>query len=293
MTDAIDEYTKELSSASQKSYRTAYLRLNKLMECNNCEECESDDIINCLKNCDANIHSKLAMLNIPICLAKKNKPNNFSFNQMEKFREQLRDEATKFKINKNKEKKDGLPSLSTLNEFTKNLYNDKKYEEYIVNYLLLNFNCRNADLLIKIVNTTKDIIPELNYNYLIVRDTYIEFRRFNYKTAFKYGTKNKRFKSVKLKTAINELLKKRGKDDGCFLLLDNSLNPYVEENIGSKIRRMTYNEIGEGNYLKVIILDIQNKEPQKLINKLQGISENRGTALDILTKDYNISFEQQ
>ena len=44
---------------------------------------------------------------------------------------------------------------------------------------------------------------------------------------------------------------------------------------------------------KVIILDIQNKEPQKLINKLQGISENRGTALDILTKDYNISFEQQ
>jgi hypothetical protein len=287
MTQVIDDYTKDKSPATQKSYRQAYNRLNNLLNVP-CECCCSDDIINCLKNADVNIYSKLAMLNIPLVLAKKNKPNNFSFSQIEKFRKELKKQTIKVKLEKNKELVDDLPSLEDLNEYTKYLYDNEKYEAFIVNYLLLNFNCRNADMLIKIVKTTKDIVPELNYNYLIVRDAYIDFKRFNYKTAYKYGTKDKRFKSVKFKNAINKILEKRGGDDGCFLLLDNDDNPYVEENIGARVRRLTKNEIGEGNYLKVIIKDLQQKESHLLLKKLIQISHNRGTNIEVLAKDYNL-----
>lgn len=291
MTQVIDEYTMDKSLATQKSYRQAYNRLNKLLDCY-CEDCDSDKIIDCLRNADVNIHSKLSMLNIPIVLAKKNKPENFSFSKMEQFRNELKKQSTKFKIEQNKEILEDLPSLEQLNEYSKYLYDNGKYEDFIINYLLINFNCRNADMLIKIVNTTKDIVPELNYNYLIVRDAYIDFRRYNYKTSYKYGTKNKRFKSVKFKKALNKILEQRGNDDGCFLLLDNDGNPYVEDNIGSRVRRLTFNEIGEGNYLKVIIKDLQQKEPHLLLKKLQQISMNRGTSMEVLAKDYNLFLGQ-
>ena len=299
MCEVIDNYTKDKSHSTQLSYRNSYNRMNHLLECP-CENCSSDDIIKCLTNCDMPINSKLNLLNVVIVLARQQKPLNFSFNKIEKFRSQLQEKALAHKIETNKSLGDELPSLNQLNNYIKNLYDEKKYEEYAINYLLLHFSCRNTDMLIRIIKSAKDIIPELNYNYLLLRPSYVEFRRFNYKTASTYGVKNKRFKSIKLSNALNNIIDKRGDDGSAFLLLNNDGEPYVENNIGAPVRRMTFNEIGEGNYLKVILQNnnlfliyLQQKEPHLVLNKLRAISENRGTSLEVLCKDYNVLVSPQ
>lgn len=294
-TDIIDSFTETKSLTTQLSYRNAYKKFSDYLG-KPVEECSHQEIIDLLrimyKNDKEQIistNTKLSYLNIAIVLAKFTNKKKFSFSKIEKFRDELQNQAYKEKVEKNKELKETLPSIEILNRYTNQLYNDERYVDFIINFLLIHTNVRNRDLMIKVIKSTKEIIPEEDFNYLILRETYVEYRRYNYKTENTYGTKSKRIKSVKLIKALENIIDERENfDESPYLILCEGGEPATELNIGKKIQEMTYNNLGEGNYLKISILDLQKKEPEKLLKKLSAISENRGTSIETLKNDYNI-----
>lgn len=294
-TEIIDSFTSEKPLTTQLSYRNAYKKFSSYLD-KPVEEATHQEVIDTLNLMHYNdkeqvisINTKLSYLNIAIVLAKYTNKKKFSFTKIEKFRKTLQNEAYKEKIENNKNLKETLPSLDILNKYLIQLYNENNYVEYIVNFLLLHVYVRNRDLMIKIIKSTKEIIPEEDFNYLIVRQTYVEYRRYNYKTENTYGVKSKRIKSVKLLKALENLIEERENfDEYPYLILMDGGDPATELNIGNKVQEMTYNNLGEGNYLKIAILDMQKKNPEKLLDKISLISESRGTNIDTLKNEYNI-----
>lgn len=294
-TEIIDSFTTNKSLTTQLSYRNAYKKFSNYLG-KPVEEASHHEVIETIRNMYKNekeqlisTNTKLSYLNIAIVLAKFTNKKKFSFSKIEKFREDLQNEAYKEKVEKNKELKETLPSLEILSRYTNQLYQEERYVDFIVNFLLLHTHVRNRDLMIKVIKSTKEIIPEEDFNYLILRESYVEYRRYNYKTENTYGTKSKRIKSVKLIKALEHIIHERENfDESPYLILTEQGEPATELNIGKKVQEMTYNNLGEGNYLKISILDLQKKEPNKLLKKISDISENRGTSIETLKNDYNI-----
>ncbi len=70
-------------------------------------------------------------------------------------------------------------------------------------YLLLNYNTRNKDLVVRVTNDQADLNP--NENFLFIRDKDVIYIRNDYKTKNRYGSKRDVIKSKKLFNAVKEV----------------------------------------------------------------------------------------
>lgn len=164
-----------------------------------------------------------------------------------------------------------LPSKRKLLQFNIKNFNDAKWKAYIINYLLYNFNVRNLDLEVEIVNDDKLIKP--NKNYLLLKPKKTTYIRDNYKTRDKYGKKVHYIKSEKFNYAIEEFVKQNDNLES-IPLLGNKVN------LTQEITKYTYENLSEGDIFKVFITD---KKELKNYNKL---AKSRGTTLDVIMNNY-------
>jgi len=189
----------------------------------------------------------------------------------------------------NKGKLENLPSYQDLKRHINNLYSEQKYRDFLINWLLLNYNTRNQDLQLSIVPSKKEA-NDLTKNYLVLRPGgTMMYVRNNYKTVGTYGPKSSTFKNAKVMRAARAFVdEKGGFKNGPIHLLSTGQNKQIDDSSIQKfIRKRTLNGISEGETNNVVTSMVDNIKDFKA---LQRISKNRGTSIENLITQYHLSF---
>jgi hypothetical protein len=152
-------------------------------------------------------------------------------------------------------------TIKNLTDKMNDYYEHKQYREYIVMYLLLNFQVRNMDLDLKIVDMDYEL--EQDKNYLQVGKKLVNYTRNSYKTGYLYGSKIHAIIDKKFITACRELL---------------NTNLFSYQNYAVQIKRIV--GVTEAEVLKIYLKENNNSATFK------EVAENRGTNLEVLLENY-------
>ena len=257
------------SKATIKSYTTQYRKLKKALGDKDISESSQKTIIDVAQQ-EEKANSKQALINIGILVRRLYKLN---VETLEKERESTKNEIVGQVKEKNAEIKDDLPSLDELEEYTDYLYENKKWFEYIINYLLINYQTRNKDLDFTIVGLKRET-KDKDKNFMWLERGRVTFIRNNYKTSNTYGTKTDVISDEKFVTALKRMKTKIG--GNTFIPNPDDPSYYV--------KKSTYKQIGEGAYFKVLVNTNRGD-----LQKLKSMGNSRGTALDTIATNYDIA----
>lgn len=255
-----------------KAYKLQYKKLSNLLD-KDVGEASQDKILDVVKQHENN-NGKQALLNIAILVRRL---DGKSVAELEKMREKLKGAIKTDIQKKNVNLSSSLPSYQDIVDYTESLYEKSDWTNYIINYLLLNYNVRNKDLLFDIVRRKKYTKEDKTKNYIWLSDTFVEYIRNDYKTAALYGQNVIRIKDKKFITAVRRVFacQKHNEDCGVFIPNENQLGYYL--------KKATLGGIGETAYNKIIINHFRND-----IDKLKQISKSRGTSISTLLDFYDI-----
>lgn len=152
-------------------------------------------------------------------------------------------------------------NITNFKKLMNDLYKEKKYLEYILNYLCFTYGVRNEDLNLS--------IGTIDDNYLIQEGNKIIYVRQKYKTHSTYGTKEHIIKDKKFIESYNELPK--GKI-------------YEGKQITNFLKKKLI--IPEGNIFKMLI---KHYEETNDIKSIKRLSNTRGTSIPTILSNYNIN----
>ena len=254
------------SAQTQKSYRQQYKRLASELD-KDIHSSSQKKIIEVAGE-QKTINTIQARLNIAILVRRLYK---YDVKELEKERDKNKERLVADVKQKNTEL--NLPDLSELYEFTEYLYENGKWTDYIINFLLLEFQVRNKDLNFTIVKRKRDAEDE-HKNYIwLDRNKAIYIRR-DYKTVGTYGIKTNTIYDVKFLTALRNVLKK-----------GDTFIPN-EDQVGYYVKKATYKELGEGAYMKIMVNAYRDD-----LQKLRQLSTNRGTHINTIASHYDVSLQ--
>ena len=260
----------KLSIKSIETYGYVYKRIIKLLKYDVLEYTEKQ-IIKEIKNFDIkSAMSKNTMIAV-VMLIRKNV--DLPTDELTAYSKSLIELHYKNKQKSNETLQDDLPSVKQLEDFTNKLYTDNKYTDFIINYILLNYNTRNMDLDLKLIADKKD--GNKNENYIYNTNKYLVYVRNSYKTSSEYGTKKIKIYNSNMRRAFAVLL---GDEKEHKLIETSNLNKYIQER--------TYAGLGEARVLKSILMEYKAEND---IAGFERVSKNRGTSMDVLLSSYSIT----
>ena len=185
---------------------------------------------------------------------------------------------------KNKEiLKDSNISFGELLQFLHKLEN----QEYIIYYLLIQYNVRNADLIMEYTDDKRLINSVLSgkekKNIIYINNGVVNYIRTDYKTSSKYGIQQHQTKD-------EDLIKYLQEQPINKVLFKNTKNaPYKISEISNYIKSIS-NRLRKGaNLTQQIIYKIivEYFESENDYKRMKQITKNRGHSLDIQSKNYS------
>ena len=192
-----------------------------------------------------------------------------------KFRNSLSDsikETRKANLDKMDDK---LPPL----EYIENELNDLTGIRYVINYIMVNHGLRNKDLNLKFVK----VLPEdKDENYIMQKGKNILLNINDYKTDKTHGTKEIKINNSKF---LKELKSLNLKDGDYIIPMKNGDKISNIITFNDRILKLTINRLGQNRLVKIVVKDLLNK---KDFEKLDQISKDRGTSMEVLLKSYNL-----
>ena len=272
------ETKSNVSFVSMRNYKSQYSKLFKLLGGNMpIASFSQKQIIKTVKTL-SNPNGQQALLNIAIQVLRMsgNEPTELT---------ELRDN-NKVKIKdltklKNVELAATLPSYDDLIAHIDSLFDSNNWTDYVINYLLVNFQVRNKDLLFDIVLKKKDMVDTTkNYMWWNRSLKKIVYIRNNYKTVGTYGVKENIITDPNFILAIKRIMAHQKANELSGVFIPN------ESQLGYYICKASFNKICEGKTVKIVINHFRNN-----IDKLKEISNNRGTSVDTLLSNYDIEFQ--
>ncbi len=276
----------QLSDRTVISYKNLFTKFEEMNK--NIVTQSQTNIINYIDDYEASTNTKLAMINVVIGLRRH---FDKKVEMMLTRKLQLMDDYKQIKNNTKEEKKGQLPTAKELIAHENRLYIDGEWTGYIITHLLRVLSTRNKDLDLKIIaadRSKRKGVAGDKQNYLILRSNNIQVIRNNYKTFKTYGQKKNLVPSRKLNKAVREMIAERdltlGKDT-INLLSTKAGERLGEESIAKKIRKYTYRGLSEGDYNKVFTSAVAEI---KDIKKLEKISNNRGSSLEVILQEYHL-----
>ena len=263
MTELDKVLNKDLSDASKKTYSSMHKRLVDILG-SDILKTSNAEIIKKIKEIDASPNTIDGLIKIAIIVKKANKK---ATKTLDKFKAQYQKEIEKFNDNKKEELSKNILCPQDLHDYLDMLKNnDGKIIEYIINYLIINFNTRNKDLDVKIINKKSDINDKENFLYINKKTKKVQYIRNDYKTAKTYGAKTNEITDKDFYDRINKI--NLGK------LINVSPSSF-----NKTIQRLTLDGIGSGMYMKILSSQAKPKE-------LKTISKNRGTSIETVVENY-------
>lgn len=269
--DKFMKSVEDKSTATQKQYRIQYNKLYKLLD-KPVNETSENKILEIVKE-QSNVNNQQALLNIGLVVRKL---YGLSVKKLEDFREKNKKTITADIKKKNVELKETLPSYDDLIQYTEILWESSEWTDYIINYLLINYQVRNEDLDFTIIKRKKDA-NDTTKNYIWLQSGKVTYIRNRYKTDKTYKKKVNVITNKQFITAIRRVLGCQDSELKCGIFIPN------KSSIAYYIIKATYKQLGEGKYVKIIINHFR-----KNLDKLKEISENRGTSLNEILKSYDI-----
>ena len=259
---------KTISDNTKRNYNYAY---DKLMNITNNElisDLKDYHIVRLMKTLDIPPMSKNGMISVAINILKAyNKPTS----SLEKYRETLKTEHYTNKKN-DTTTMEKLVSIKQLKDYTKKLYKDGKYIDFIINYLLLNYGVRNQDLDLMLVSNKSQVNDSDNFIYSTTKYVVVIINK--YKTSSSYGKKKFTIYNNDMIRSVNKLL-----GDNTELKLINAID------INGYVQSRTLNSIGETLMFKSIIAELAK---QNKIDEIKKLSKTRGSDVNTIFKDYHI-----
>ena len=271
--EKLEEYLSNKTINTVKAYKLQYKKLLDLLDRDVNTSGEKNIIL--ITKTNKNINTAQAMLNVAILIKRLyDKPHDLLITQRDKNKAFIDMNIKQTNI----EIQGKLPAYKKLVEYTDKLYDNNKYIDYVINYLLINYFVRNKDLLFEIVQKKKDMVDQSkNYMWLPKHGKKVEFVRQNYKTADVYGKKSIIITDPKFILAIKRIF-------GCqkYNLDCGDIIP-TETQVGYYIKRATMDELGEGSYFKIAVNEFKND-----LQKLKEMSYYRGTSVDTIINSYDV-----
>jgi len=289
MTDSkeFDDFKASYSTKSkvtQGVYDSMYRKLRALIEDVDIASVSQKRIIEVAETVD-NRNTQQALINIAYLIRKR---EGMAIMELETFRKKnqklLEDKI--YEANNNLIEK--LPTYDTLVDYINELRKTKKYIQYVINYLLVYYQVRNADLVFDFVLLKKDTKDNTkNYMWYNARMRRIHYIRNIYKTAkivkpdgttTGYGQKINIITDPVFVRTLRILAKQQRKENTPIVFIPNSGNYHI--------RKVTYEGLGEGNIFKIVVNHFRS-DP----NMLKQISHNRGTDINTILTSYDIESE--
>jgi len=229
-------------------------------------------IIKKLKDLYDNPNTLQLYLNMIILVRKF---NNEEVDKLIKFRNSLSDSIKQTRKDNLDKMDDKLPSLDHIKDSLDELTGIR----YVINYIMVNHGLRNKDLNLKFVK----VLPEdKDENYIMQKGKNILLNINDYKTDKTHGTKEIKINNSKYLKELKSLNLK----DGDYLIPmknGNKISNIITFN--DKILKLTIDRLGQNRLVKIVVKDLLNK---KDFEKLDSISKDRGTSLEVLLKSYNL-----
>lgn len=259
---------KEISNSSKKVYISLLKRMAKLKFKIPMKESEEIKRVESFIETFDNPNSKLDFLNLIIVLRNI---KELPVDKLKQLRIKLKQIQKTHQVGKLNNVAEKLISYETFNEKLNEAFEDKQFEKYIVNYLMMNYGVRNKDLDLTIIKTKKEIEPKKNY--LLLKKDRVKYIRDDYKTHSKYGTQTHDITDDKFIFAVKKL--------GPRKLLEGN-------QISNALRKLYINKHNEAKIFKMMIDHYYDNKDSEAIKR---ISETRGTSLGVVDGFYNVNAE--
>jgi len=172
-------------------------------------------------------------------------------------------DASLLQRQKNEKLKENLPDIDFKQMLSK-YYKDKDYKNFVILYLLTNYNTRNQDLVLRVVKDETEL--NQNENFIFIRDKDVVYIRNDYKTKERYGTKRNIIKPKKFFNAVQEV---------DSLLIDNG-------NLDRQVKKVT-GGLNQSTLFKMLITKNNN------LKSIAKASKARGTNMETIATSYDIT----
>lgn len=229
-------------------------------------------IIKKLKDLYDNPNTLQLYLNMIILVRKF---NNEEVDKLIKFRNSLSDSIKQTRKDNLDKMDDKLPSLNHIKDSLDELTGIR----YVINYIMINHGLRNKDLNLRFVK----VLPEdKEENYIMQKGKNVILNINDYKTDKTHGTKEIKITNSKFLKELKSL----NLNDGDYLIPmknGNKISNIITFN--DKILKLTIDRLGQNKLVKIVVKDLLNN---KNFEKLDQISKDRGTSLEVLLKSYNL-----
>lgn len=195
-------------------------------------------------------------------LQYKNLPNDELVSYIKSINNSLQNEAEQRQ--KKMSTDTSLPTIKQLKNRMNDLYDAEDWRGFCVLYLMITYQVRNMDMVAKVVKSKR----ETNNvdNFFVLGNTQVTWYRNKYKTVDNYGPKINVIKNMKFVHAISNIKQ---------LLSPN-------DNVDRVMKKIT-GGITEGTIAKIIL------KHNNSIAGLKRVSKNRGTDINTLINNYNIT----
>ena len=282
----LEEFRKTFSNKSkitQNVYNSNYKKLRDLLG-DDILNLSQKNIIEIIEKNISNRNTQSSLINIAYLIRKN---NELSINELETFRKKNQTIIKDKIYESNSNLVDSLPSYDTIVDFTNDLLKTEKYVQYVINYLLLHCQVRNADLNFDFVlfkRDTKD--TSKNYLWFSAKTKTAHYIRNVYKTAkiikpdgttTGYGQKIIKITDPDFIKVMKILVNYEKKEQKPVVFFPST------DNIGYHVKKMTYEGLGETAYFKIVVNHFR-----KDANMLKQISYNRGTDINTILESYDI-----
>jgi hypothetical protein len=284
--DKFKETFSNKSKVTQGVYTSNYKKLRNLLDDVDIASVSQKKIIETAMTFD-NRNTQQSLINIAYLIRKN---EGLAINELEAFRKKNQTFLKDKIYETNTTLVDKLPSYDELVNFIDGLLKDQKYIQYVINYLLLHCQVRNADLNFDFVQYKRDTKDESkNYLWFSSKSKTAHYIRNVYKTAkivkpdgniTGYGQKVIKITDPKFIKVMKILVNYEKKENKPIVFFPNL------ETIAYHVKKMTFQGLGETMYFKIVVNHFRSNP-----NMLKQISYNRGTDINTILESYDIESE--
>ena len=179
----LEEFRKTFANKSKVTnnvYNSNYKKLREMLGDVDIASVSQQKVIELAETLN-NRNSQQSLINIAYLIRKN---SGLAIQELETFRKKNQSVIKDKVYESNTNLIDSLPSYDTIVDFTNDLLKNEKYVHYVINYLLINCQVRNADLIFDFVlfkRDTKD--TSKNYLWYSSKSKTAHYIRNVYKTA--------------------------------------------------------------------------------------------------------------
>ncbi len=270
---------KDLGKSTTTSYTNSYKRLRKLLNLTDkrkpIKKISVNDVLDAINSVE-NASTRHSVF----IIATKIYNYNDNKEKFDEVKNKINEDKRQIQKTKNVNLNNSLPSFKEINDAVKKEQDPKKY---ITSFIMLKINTRNQDIALADLHSNKKDTYDPERNHLVVDGNKVIFIRNKYKTSKKYGQKKNIIAVKKFADKVKELL---GDKDVVPLFIRKNGEKITPASIASYMKKHIVLGLNEGQIMKAVLKYADESGSYDMLRK---ISANRGTTIQVLLNEYDVS----